>query len=157
MNDTQATQARPGPRWLNPRTMGGTVLLFGVGYAVWQPLAQALLRAVFGDAAPFATPAEWVRFAVVAGCVGLAAGAGWWAVQRMRLGWWREWGDKSLRMLALTMMLQARTFAPGHARWWAVLLATSAISGALIAAVARLVRGHAARDEPAATPSDPAV
>lgn len=157
MNDSQAARPRSGPRWLTPRTLGGTVLLFGLGYAVWQPLAQLLLHAVWGEDWPFTRRAEWVRFALVAACAGLAVGAAWHAVQRMRPGWWRAWANHGLRMVALSMVLQARTFAPGNARWWIVLLATSAITGMVFAAVEHVFFRPGAPGEPSGAPSDSAA
>jgi hypothetical protein len=140
MNTAHAIRARPAPRWLEPKTLGGTVLLFALGYVVWQPLVQAFFHVIGRKPWPFTTPSEWARFVLAAGCIGVLAGVAWYHLTRMHAGWLRDWGESSVRMLALCTLLQARWFAPADAGWWIVLLVTSVLMGAMLAGVTRFFR-----------------
>jgi len=120
------------------RSRARCILVFIVGYLVWQPLAQLILH-FFGKPLAFRTGSQWAYFLLVMGCLGGAVGAGWYTVQRLRAGWRRDWFDNSLRMVAFGSAIFGSDLATDPLGLWLIAaLSSSAFVGALWVAVGRL-------------------
>jgi len=137
-----------GPRWLNPTTLGGTVLVFAIGYAIVQPLGLLFFSWMNGEPVPFTTPERWAVFVASVAGVGAVAGAAWYQVQRMRAGWWREWADATVRALGFMMLISSGRFSLPN------IIVSSVFLGAFWAGVFRLVRRVAAPADRPTPPSD---
>ena len=122
---------------LPTRSRMATIVVFAVGYAIWQPVAQLLLR-VFGDPLPFQTTGAWLRFEAAIVVLGAAVGTAWFSVQRLPSGWTRAWLDNSLRMTALACIITARsTFERSVIAWVIGTIVSSAALGALWVVITR--------------------
>jgi hypothetical protein len=121
-----------------PRSLPTSILIFGIGYLLWQPAALLLLRVVARQPLPFRSVPEWWPFLLVAFGVGCFVGAAWHRVQGLPGGWRRAWLEATLPMFALGMTLQAQLFSIDHlSRWLLSIVLTSAIVGAFWAPVTR--------------------
>ena len=122
------------------RSRVASALVFTVGYMIWQPTAQLLLRA-FGEPLPFNTLSGWAYFLAVMGSLGAAVGAAWYSVQRLREGWQREWLDSGLRMFAFgSVLLGAKLATEPLSQWLFGTVLASALLGGLWAGGARLAQ-----------------
>lgn len=117
---------------LLPSTRIKAILLFAIGYLVWQPLFQVILL-LFGEPLPLRSLVEWRGFLIASASLGAIAGAIWFSARRMpATSWHRAWIESSVTMLALSVALNARFFGMDQLLGWLfTVLAGSAITGAL--------------------------
>jgi hypothetical protein len=114
-----------------------TILVFGIGYGIWQPIVQLLLR-IGGEPVPFQTMARWTAFEGIMITVGAVVGAVWFTLQKRPPSWTRDWIDNSLRMTALGCVIGARDmFAKPLFVWLTSTVIASLVLGALWTAIAR--------------------
>jgi hypothetical protein len=146
---TEARNERSG--WLQPRSPAAAALVFAVGYAVVQPLGQLLIHAVRGLPLPFSTAGEWRDFVLVCAGMGAAAGAAWYAGDRLPAGSWKHaWVRSTVTMVAFSMLLSADTFAgPGLVWWIAGVLLVAVFMGTLLTPLQRWSDAHERSRAPA--------
>jgi hypothetical protein len=119
-----------------------TILLFALGYSVFQPVMQLFLR-IFGEGLAFQSVETWVKFELVMAGIGAAVGAVWFSVQRRPPSWTREWVDNSLRMIAFGCIIGARQmFTKPQLVWVIAVLIASVLLGALWTVVSRAAGGE---------------
>ena len=113
----------------SPRSYGKTLMLFVVGYLVWQSLAAATLPRLVGGPR-LASARDWQIFLLVVATLGVLAGSVWWFTTQQSPSWWRNWLRSSARMLAVsTMFMAARIGHMPVALWLFVTLTTAAGTG----------------------------
>jgi len=152
MTSTETVAPAKGPRWLSPATLGGTMLLYIIGYPIVQSLTLLLLCWLNGERVPFVTTTQWAVFVATAAGVGVVAGVAVYHVQRMRAGWRRDWADYTVRMVALAMMLSSHQFSLTSATWWISLVVTAVTMGMVWTGFAAMSRD----DPPPPAPELPA-
>jgi hypothetical protein len=131
------TSARHSPperrgilRWREPRTLGGTLALFGAGYLVFQPLMLVFRGATFREPLPVAGAVAWRAFLVCVAGLGLAAGALWHGGGPPEPRRWREASRSTARWLPITTMVSAQHFASfSPPAWAAFTLSNAAVMG----------------------------
>ncbi len=117
--------------WHSPRSYGGTLVLFVLGYILWQPFAAAVLPRLTGGPR-IEGPEGWQVFLMLLPVLGVIGGSLWWLGAERKPGWIRNWLRSAARMLALsTMLMAARIGGVPISLWLAVTLGTAAIMGLL--------------------------
>ena len=119
--------------WLEPKTLLGTVALFTVGYAAWQPLAHVLLHWMLRRPIAFSSLAEWSEFIVTCAGLGAFAGLVWFYGTREPSGSrLRAWTKACATMLAMAVVISADEFAQlPISRWLFVTIFTAVVTGTL--------------------------
>lgn len=143
-----STPQQDSPRrpWLEPRSLGHSVLLFTGGYIVAQPILVWVLSRVSGDPLPFTTGAQWRSFLSVVALLGAVAGAVWWMTTLARPGRIELILRSFCRMLALSAWLNARRLAElGGGAWIGMIVLTAAAMALVLYPMERWEAGRAAR------------
>jgi hypothetical protein len=126
------------------KSRGRTILVFSLGYAVFQPAMQLLLRLV-GESIPFHSFGTFAQFELVMIVIGAAVGTIWFTLKRRPPSWRREWLDNSLRMTAFgCITVGGQMFAEPLIVWVSGILVSSVMLGGLWTAISRAAGGDPA-------------